>query len=82
MSLLRRSLLLAAVAIGGIALLAPLAARSAAPMPADSAEHLLAESDSTRLVVIQRGTLSGRQAVSGEAGDISNRSENLAGEAS
>lgn len=82
MSMLRRSLLLVAVAIGGIALLAPLAARSAAPLPADSAEHLLAVSDATRLVVVQRGTLSGRQGVSGGVGDISNGSENLAGEAS
>lgn len=82
MSMLRRSLLLVAVAIGGIALLAPLAARSAAPLPADPAQHLLAESDTTRLVFVQRGTLSGRQGVSGEAGDISNGSENLAGEAS
>lgn len=82
MFLLKRSLLLAALAIGGIALLAPLAARSAAPVPADPARDLLAGSATTRLVVIQRGALSGRQGVSGEAGDISNGSENLAGEAS
>ena len=82
MSLLKRSLLLAAVAIGGIALLAPLAARSAAALPADSADHLLADGDTTRLVFVQRGALSGRQGVSGEAGDISIGSEDLAGEAS
>ncbi len=82
MSLLRRTLLLAAIAIGGIALLAPLAARSAAPMPANSAEHLLAASDATRLVVVQRGTLSGRQGASGKAADTSNGSENLSGDAS
>ena len=82
MSLLRRTLLLAALAIGGIALLAPFAARSASPLSADSAEHLLAENDATRLVVIQRGALSGRQGVLDESGDISNGSENLAGEAS
>ena len=37
MSHLRRALLLAAVAIGGISLLAPLAARSAAPVQPDAA---------------------------------------------
>jgi hypothetical protein len=81
MSHLRRALLLAAVAIGGISLLAPLAARSAAPVLADAAEHLIAASDTPRLVVLQRGTLSGRQRTPAEAAVISNGSENLSGEA-
>ena len=59
MSLLRRTLLLAAVAIGGIALLAPLAARSAVDPPIVVADHLLATVD-TQAVTLDRGSLSGR----------------------
>ena len=41
MTIVRRIFLLAIVSIGGIALLAPLAARSAAPTPPDVEQHLL-----------------------------------------
>lgn len=81
MSHLRRALLLAAVAIGGISLLAPLAAaRSAAPSQAD-AEHLIASSGTTpRSVVLQRGTLSSRQRTPAATLSL-NGSENLSGTA-
>jgi hypothetical protein len=59
MSLLRRTLLLAAIALGGLALLAPLAARSAAPVPADVANVLLPVADAPALGV-DRGALTGR----------------------
>ena len=81
MSHLRRALLLAAVAIGGISLLAPLAARSAAPVQADVAEHLIVASDTPTMVAFQRGALSSRQLTPAEPGVISNGSENLSGEA-
>jgi hypothetical protein len=85
MFLLRRALLLALIAIGGIALLAPLAARSAAPVAADAAEHLLAGGDDfLRLAVGQRGALPGRQGASAEAASNAsnaNGAENLSSEA-
>ena len=81
MSHLRRALLLAAVAIGGISLLAPLAARSAAPAPADAAEHLITVRDTPQSVVLERGTLSGRQ-LTLAAAVSSSGSENLSGIAS
>lgn len=71
---------MAAVAIAGISLLAPLAARSAAPVQADAAERLIAASDTPMLVAFERGALSGRQRTSAAA-VISNGSENLSGEA-
>jgi|SRR5688572_5525143 len=80
MSHVRRALLLAAVAIGGISLLAPLAARSAAPVQAEAAEHLIAASDTPGSVVLQRGVLSSRQRTPGAA-FISNGSEDLSGTA-
>ena len=80
MSHLRRALLLATVAIAGISLLAPLAARSAAPVPSDTAERLIAASDTPRPVVFERGALSGRQRTTAAA-VISNGSENLSGQA-
>lgn len=80
MSHLRRALLLAVVAIGGISLLAPLAAaRSAAPVQADAAEHLLAAGDTPRSVVLQRGVLSSRQRTPTPATFITNGSESLSG---
>ena len=80
MSHLRRALLLAVVAIGGISLLAPLAAaRSAAPVQADAAEHLIAASDTPRSVVLQRGVLSSRQRTPAVATPSSSGSENLLG---
>ena len=80
MSHLRRALLLAAVAIGGISLLAPLAARSAAPVQVDAAEHLIAVSDTPPSGVLQRGTLSSRQRTPAAAIGSSG-SENLSGTA-
>ena len=61
MTLVRRTLLLAAISISGVALLAPLAARSAAPAPVELEEHLLAVEAAPRGGV-DRGTLSIRAA--------------------
>ena len=59
MRMLRRILLLGAISIGGLALLAPLAARSATLVPVEIAEALLpADSQQTEA---DRGSLSGRQ---------------------
>jgi hypothetical protein len=58
--ILRRSLLLLAVAIGGIALLAPLAARSAVPLAPAVAVALLPVDDAP-IMAGQRGALTGRQ---------------------
>ncbi len=55
MSLLNRTLLLAAVAIGGVALMAPLAARSAVEVPAEVADHLLTVADLPTLALADRG---------------------------
>lgn len=60
MALLGRTLLLAVFAIGGISVLAPLAARSAAPMPPETTDHLLAVADAPALTA-DRGALTGRQ---------------------
>lgn len=68
--------MLAAIAIGGIALLAPLAARSAVPVPAVVAQHLLAASDVPRLVLVDRG-LTGRQAASTSTSGIPKTAERL-----
>jgi hypothetical protein len=81
MSHLRRALLLAAVAIGGISLLAPLAARSAAPVQAEAAEHLIVASDHPRFVLLQRATLSGRQRAPAATEVAANGLENLSGPA-
>jgi hypothetical protein len=59
MALIRRILLLAALSLTGIALLAPLAARSAAPGAVDLDERLLAPAESP-LIAGDRGSLSGR----------------------
>ena len=58
--LLRRILLLVAVSVGGLALLAPLAARSATAVPVEISDGLLALADAPRTLV-DRGSLSGRQ---------------------
>ncbi len=58
--LVKRVLVLAAVSVGGVALLAPLAARSAAPVPLHIAETLLPAAAAPPLVA-DRGGLSGRQ---------------------
>jgi hypothetical protein len=60
MALLGRTLLLAAIAIGGISVLAPLAARSAAPLPPEMAHHLLTVAEAPT-PGIDRGTLTGRE---------------------
>ena len=57
MTLVRRILLLAAISVSGVALLAPLAARSAVPAPVDLEEHLLAIEAAPR-ADMDRGTLS------------------------
>lgn len=58
--LLRRTLLLAAISIGGLALLAPLAARSATPVPVDISDGLLPVADAPQSLA-DRGGLPGRQ---------------------
>jgi len=58
---LRRVLILGAISIGGVALLAPLAARSATPVPLDIASGLLPVADAPWLMAADRGGLSGRQ---------------------
>lgn len=60
MLMLRRILILAAISSGGLALLAPLAARSATPIPAYIADGLLPAADAPQ-VTADRGGLSGRQ---------------------
>jgi hypothetical protein len=58
--MLRRILLLAAISIAGVALLAPLAARSATPLPLEIAETLLPVADAPQIAA-NRGGLSNRQ---------------------
>ena len=59
MRMLRRIFLLGAISIGGLALLAPLAARSATPTPVEIAAGLLsADAEQTQA---DRGGLAGRQ---------------------
>ena len=64
MRIVRRVLLLGAISCSGIALLAPLAARSAAPVAPAIEEHLLSVDDAPAPILIadniQRGTLSSR----------------------
>ena len=61
MTTIRRMLLLALVSVSGIALLAPLAARSAAPAAPTPIDHLLLDVAPSRLQV-DRSFLSGREA--------------------
>ncbi len=61
MTLIRRILLLTVVSLSGIALLAPLAARSAAPATAPFTDILLTIPDAPT-VLADRGTLTGRGA--------------------
>jgi hypothetical protein len=62
MTITRRILLLAAISIGGIALIAPLAARSAIPVAPELEEHLLAIADAppAGMGALDRGSLSVR----------------------
>ena len=62
MHLLRRILLLAATSIAGVALLAPLAARSATAVPVEIADGLLQIADSPEMAA-DRGGLSARQGI-------------------
>jgi len=78
MPILRRSLVLLAVAIGGIALLAPLAARSAVPLPPQVAEALLPVADAP-IVVGQRGALTGRQGATTPSAGATSSAESLVG---
>ena len=59
MRMLRRILLLGAISIGGLALLAPLAARSATLVPIEIAEALLPSE--AQQIDVDRGGLTGRQ---------------------
>jgi Transglycosylase-like domain len=68
MTVVRRILLLAAISTTGIALLAPLAARSSAPVAPPIEEHLLTVDAAPALdVAVDRGTLASR-ATSVDAG--------------
>lgn len=58
--MLRRILLLAAISVSGVALLAPLAARSATPVPVEIADALLPVADAPEIAAY-RGGLTGRQ---------------------
>jgi hypothetical protein len=78
MGLARRALLLAAVAIGGIALLAPLAARSAISVAAEVEDRLLEVSDAPT-VLADRGPLAGRQGVTAAAAGTPTGSEAVSG---
>jgi hypothetical protein len=63
MTLMRRILLLAAISVSGVALLAPLAARSAVPAPLALEDRLLAIESAPALGAgVDRGTLSIRAA--------------------
>jgi len=81
-TIVRRVLLLAAISCSGIALLAPLAARSAAPVAPAIQEHLLSVSDAPArqlaATTIERGTLSSRGG--GAATEASDHAESLEGE--
>lgn len=78
MGILRRTLALVAISVTGIALLAPLAARSAAPTAVVIEDHLLTIEHAVRATA-DRGTLSGRDAVSLEIAEATDRAEALDG---
>jgi hypothetical protein len=61
MTIVRRILLLAAISVSGVALLAPLAARSAVPEPVELEDRLLAV-DAAPAPEVDRGSLSTRSA--------------------
>ena len=67
--MLRQILVLAAISIAGVALLAPVAAHSAAPAPIAVPDGLLPATDPPRLMA-DRGALSGRQGTSQLAADL------------
>ena len=70
MTTIRRLLFLVLVSVSGIALLAPLAARSAAPAPLTAIDHLLTDLAPSRLEV-DRSLLSGRDATGTTGGTAS-----------
>jgi hypothetical protein len=79
MALFRRTLLLAAVAVAGIAVLAPLAARSASPLSPEVADHLLTVADAPTPGP-DRGALTGRQGGTTPTGSLPAPAETLAAE--
>jgi hypothetical protein len=83
MTIVRRVLLLAAISCSGIALLAPLAARSAAPVPPVIEDHLLVVGDAPAAqmpaALVERGSLSSRGG--GAVAEETDRAESLAGDA-
>ena len=60
--MLRRILVLGAISIGGLALLAPMAARSATPLPVEIAAGLLPAAD-VSMIAADRGGPPGRQGI-------------------
>jgi hypothetical protein len=80
MTIARRIVALAAISIGGIALIAPLAARSAAPVAPELEEHLLtiADAPSAGMSTVDRGNLSVRDV--SLAVPASDEAESLGGE--
>lgn len=76
MPILRRSLILLAVAIGGTSLLAPLAARSAVQVPPEVTEALLPVADAP-ILAGQRGALTGRQGATTPGAPAASPAESL-----
>ena len=81
MHTLRKILILAAISIGGLSLLAPLAARSATPVPSDIADDLLPIVESPQLIV-DRGGPPGRQGLTATMTGDQQVAESLAAGAS
>jgi hypothetical protein len=83
MTIVRRVLLLAALSCSGIALLAPLAARSAAPVAPVIENHLLVVGDAPAaqmpVAFVQRGSLSSRGG--GAVAEATDGAESLGGDA-
>ncbi|MGH2379764.1 MAG: transglycosylase family protein [Candidatus Limnocylindria bacterium] len=73
---MRRILVLAAISVGGLALLAPLAARSATPLPIEIGDGLLTVADAPRPLV-DRGGLPGRQGLLTASTDVQQVAEEL-----
>ena len=80
MTLVRRILLLAAISVSGVALLAPLAARSAVPAPVELEEHLLAI-ESAPPADVDRGTLSIRAPGLAAPSEVTEQAEEVVADA-
>jgi hypothetical protein len=80
MALVRRTLLLAAVAAVGIAVLAPLAARSASPLSPEIADQLMTVADAPTPGPDRGGVLSGRQGRTTPTSSLPAPAETLAAE--